>query len=98
MTALARTTDPDTSHEAAASVTNSAKVQAAILDLLSHRPFTDDELSRLLAYRMTVSPSGLRTRRAELVRLGKVVDSGERVRLRSGRRAIVWALSEDVAK
>ena len=38
-----------------------------------------------------LSPSGARTRRAELVVKGLVYDTGERVTLLSGRRAIVWS-------
>jgi len=36
------------------------------------------------------STSGLRSRRAELVRMGLVKDSGKRIKLRSGRYSIVW--------
>jgi hypothetical protein len=36
------------------------------------------------------STSGLRTRRAELVKMGLIKDSGKRARLRSGRYSIVW--------
>jgi hypothetical protein len=36
------------------------------------------------------SESGIRSRRAELVDRGLVVDTGRRIRLESGRYAIVW--------
>ncbi len=40
------------------------------------------------------SPSGLRTRRKELVDAGLVVDTGRRGTLRSGRLSIIWAAAE----
>lgn len=106
MQAHARTTDPETSHEAAASVTPKirASQEAVHAFLLWYGPATDEEWMR--AYvdplegevllrpappeRPYQSPSGLRSRRAELVVLKRVVDTGERERLASGRRAIVW--------
>lgn len=36
------------------------------------------------------SPSGLRTRRKELVKYGEVFDSGETARQPSGRRSVIW--------
>lgn len=36
------------------------------------------------------SPSGIRSRRAELVRLGKVKEQGELRKTRMGRLSIVW--------
>jgi hypothetical protein len=41
----------------------------------------------------TASESGIRSRRAELVRQGVVKDSGERQVLRSGRKAVVWTVA-----
>lgn len=90
--ARARTTDPKTSHDAAASVADVTKTQEFILKALV-RPRTDTELVE--AYLKTkgaplASESGIRSRRAELVKAGRVVDSGRKVILPSGRRSIIW--------
>lgn len=89
---VARSTDPETSHEAAASVRNPALDRSRVYAALGEGPMTDEQiLDRCRAhYAPLISPSGARTRRSELVREGLVVDSGDRVRLSSGRRAIVW--------
>jgi hypothetical protein len=39
------------------------------------------------------SPSGIRSRRAELTDLGLIIDSGRRTVTPSGRPCIVWTLS-----
>lgn len=89
--AVARRTDPWSSHEAAASVTKVRESQKAVLEALTILgPMTDEELAHQYGGTPQQSPSGLRTRRSELVELGKVRDSGQRRVLRSGRRAIVW--------
>ena len=96
----ARRTDPQTSHDAAASVINIKPIQKIILQLLSF-PKTDEELVK--AYNELTekgeapwsSPSGLRTRRHELTDIGYVEDSDLRVKTYSGRQAIVWRLTED---
>lgn len=85
----ARQSDPETSHQAAKSVRNCVTIREAILTFLLQGPKTDCDLERDMAW-MAVSPSGLRTRRAELVKLGKVCDSGQRRVLLTGRKAIVW--------
>jgi hypothetical protein len=100
-TAHARATDPHTSHEAAASVAGERlrASQQAVLVELSRRPhgLTDVELVELYALAAEIgrvprqSPSGIRSRRHELVEAGLVVDTGVRIKLDSGRRAIVWA-------
>lgn len=88
----ARTTDPVTSHQAARSVANQSEVQQAILSALrNYGPMHDALLAEWQDIsRLRVSESGLRTRRAELVTKGLVRDSGQRVRLPSGRSSIVW--------
>lgn len=98
----ARTLDPSTSHEAAASVSNVSATQKAILKLLAIASMTDQDLIR--AYNQIsigadsrifprASESGIRSRRAELVELGLVQDSGSREKLASGRSAIVWTVA-----
>jgi hypothetical protein len=90
----ARTTDPETSHEAAMSVTNITPLKQEILQRLM-TPMTDTDLYQLLTIssRLIVTESGVRSRRAELVQAGLVRDTGERVKLATGRRAIVWGTS-----
>jgi hypothetical protein len=93
----ARTSDPETSREAAQSVERLTDKQQYILRILSYRPRTDEEIWEHivfptddfgLAYPMSVS--GARTRRKELVDMNLVRDSGKRRKTRSGRNAIVW--------
>jgi len=90
---FARKTDPTTSHEAAAQVDNLTATKQAILKALNH-PRTDVDL--ISAYKNlsgapVASESGIRSRRAELVTAGLVLDTGLRAKLPSGRNAIVWA-------
>lgn len=88
----ARRTDPQTSHDAARSVENVTETQAFIMKALT-RPATDVELVdryRNMKRAPRASESGIRSRRAELVDKGLIIDSGLRVVLPSGRRAIVW--------
>jgi hypothetical protein len=93
-TVRARLTDPVTSHLAAETVDNVTETQAYILRCLK-RPRNDGEL--INAYNLyktapRASESGIRSRRAELVDRGLVVDTGARVKLDSGRYSIVWGL------
>lgn len=88
----ARKTDPITSKQAAESVRNITETQRAIYKALRIAQ-TDQELVK--SYRKMkdaprASESGIRSRRAELVALGYVKDTGARVKLPSGRNAIVW--------
>lgn len=96
----ARLSDPKTSWDAAGSVDDVTATQAIILMLLRERPMTDEQL--VFEYNAGVvrgdylakSPSGIRSRRAELVRKGLVVDNGVRGLMSTGRTAIVWQVSK----
>lgn len=95
----ARHTDPSTSHEAARSITAEqlTETQRAILELLGSRQMTDEQIAR--AHHVgcqagawsPASPSGLRSRRAELVERG-LVEEKDRDKTRFGRSTIVWGL------
>jgi hypothetical protein len=94
----ARLTDPQTSHDAADAVENVSATQSAILLILAFAK-TDQDLVDAY-YSMAgaglapnASPSGIRSRRAELVKRGLVVDSGRRVKLASGRQAVLWQVA-----
>lgn len=98
----ARTTDPGTSHAAAASVDEITRKQAAVALVLAEcGACTDATLVTLYQARAAVAPqtyppqssSGIRTRRSELVAKQRVRDSGARVRLDTGRHAIVWTVA-----
>lgn len=88
----ARATDPDTSWAAARSVTDLRPRQAAVLELLSRGPLTDEQIARRYCGPRQ-SPSGLRTRRKELVDMGLVRDSGVKERMETGRLAVVWEVA-----
>lgn len=91
----ARTLDPSTSHQAAASVRNISTTHEAILKAL-RSPMSDQSLVNMIQHihgRTFASESGIRSRRAELVELGLVKDTGVRVRLASGRAAIIWSVA-----
>lgn len=97
ITARARTTDPATSHEAAKKVTNTLRVQNIILSILWARgPLTDPQIAEYYYNRVAdgsapnASESGLRTRRAELVKKGLVHPTSRRKKLDTGRTATVW--------
>lgn len=91
----ARNTDPQTSHDAADSVRNLTPTQTYVLKVLT-KPRTDSQI--IEAYRKLkraplASESGIRSRRAELVVRGLVVDSGDRGLTQFNRRSIVWGLA-----
>lgn len=101
MKAVARTSDPITSHQAAASVKDINKTHERVLEVLErYGPATDEEIERYY-YNLSelfewpkASPSGLRSRRAELVAMGLVYDTGERGKTASGRATAIWELKE----
>lgn len=99
---VSRTTDPETSRQAAASISvdKMRETQKVILDILDRfGPACDEDIAVMarqlesLGEAPKQSPSGLRSRRAELVTAGLVRDSGERAKTSSGRQTIVWELS-----
>lgn len=91
---VARSTDPDTSHAAADSVSDETirTSYMRILGVLNNEDRTDEEIAQILQGWPTLS--GLRTRRCEMVRLGLVTWSGEKRTLKSGRKARVWAITD----
>lgn len=96
---ITRTTDPQTSKEAAQAVVKTAPTtRAAVLRILEDfGPLTDTQIAsryatlrELYGFRPTTE-SSLRTRRRELQREGAVrLVDGETRRTRSGYRARVW--------
>jgi hypothetical protein len=93
---LSRNTDPDTSHLAARSQSEikMTEVRTAIHQLLwAHRDGLTDAQIAALYQGPRASASGLRTRRAELVAVGMVEDSGQRALTESNRKAIIWRIT-----
>ena len=93
--AHARRSDPVTSHLAAASLSPARlrRSQEWVLRVFDHYPQLHDEALQARYVDLGLPPqsvSGIRTRRCELVDRGYLRDSGQRVRLRSGRLSIVW--------
>jgi hypothetical protein len=103
MAARARRSDPKTSHDAAASVRNLSEAQDWLLEFIRKiGPVTDQHIWEVSRGKYTdlktlelvsISQSGMRTRRKELVEMGLIQDSGLRKRLRSGREAIMWEVA-----
>ena len=94
--AHARTSDPWTSRAAAASLASDKirGAQSAVLRFLRRNgPMEDERLVKIYNGDPPQSPSGLRTRRAELVKKGLIADSGKRIVTKSGRKAIVWQVA-----
>lgn len=69
--------------------------QSAIYKLFKQRKrMTDYRMLQILEEKgLAYSPSGARTRRSELVKMGLLVDTGKREVLPSGKKAIVWGLA-----
>lgn len=94
----ARLTDPDTSHEAAASVTDvqRRKVYRAVLEaLVEHGPSTDHDLARYVSGKLghPIGQTSVGVRRGELRDSGLVENSGHKGRTPTGAKAIRWALT-----
>lgn len=95
-TAVARRTDPPTSHAAAASVTNLRASHRRVIQLFrTYGPMTDAEaLEAAISDGWHVSPSGLRSRRSEVTppRGRGIRDSGKKRKSEFGQEAVVWEL------
>lgn len=102
----ARSGDPETSHEAAASVWNPSEVQAKVLEILwadwltdfaGGPGMTDEEIAVEYERRFypAPTPQSIRSRRAELVRRGLVVFAGSYRKTATGRRARRWRITRD---
>lgn len=93
-----RNSDPLTSHWAEQSVTNLTETKLVILTLLD-TGMTDEQLIKAynncvdLGIASKASESGIRSRRAELVKQGAVIDTGMLGETGSGRRSIIWRRS-----
>jgi hypothetical protein len=86
---LARRTDIDTSHAAAASVVDSLnRLQADVLDVFRMNGSMTDKTLNACFDGFDYAESTVRKRRSELTALGLIKDTGER----DGRHA-VWALA-----
>lgn len=97
MEAHARTDDPSTSHIAARSLTPTrlTKNRAAVLRYfyLVNESMTDRKLVTNYDCEEPQGPSGLRTRRAELVAMGYVEAAGT-VEMGKGKPHTLWRLTE----
>lgn len=88
-----RRRDPSTSLQAALSQTpdKSRMLYSTIYSVLERQAMTDEELLAIFhKARKVVTPSGVRSRRAELAEAGWLRDSGERRDTQAGHPAIVW--------
>lgn len=78
----------DTSQAAAEAIEDSAaNLRARVLGFLIETGGATDEEVQL---GLDMNPSTVRPRRGELVKMGRVKDSGQRRKTRSGRWAVVW--------
>lgn len=102
----ARKTDPQTSREAAASVDKRrvSDTHKLILRIFaSAGELCDLDLEVVYQGRRAAAPglypeisdSGLRTRRSELVNGGLLADSGRKTTLPTGRKAILWKITDE---
>lgn len=94
---------PATSFEAADSVIRPNEKQNAVLEAFKSNmpdPMHDEELIHHYHFLRSEfsdrfpqqSDSGIRSRRAELVSKGLLVNSGSRAKTRAGRSTIIWKL------
>ena len=92
-----RTSDPDTSHAAAASQTDTKvrDMHRLVLCLLERGPMSDFDLAReaTLIQKRAVKQTSIGVRRKELERLGLVCDSGRRGVSDTGTSCVRWMLT-----
>lgn len=88
-TALARTTDPQTSHDAAKHAESRLGVYQweALMACRAHPGYTATEMAKARGWD---DPRVINRRLVELERLGKVRVTGARTCSRTGRRAMTW--------
>jgi hypothetical protein len=79
-------------------MTKSQKDVFRVLD--RYGPLPDHALVPLTQHVANVhqSSSGIRTRRSELSGIGAVKDTGDRIKMPSGRNAVVWATDPKARK
>jgi len=96
--AHARTTDPQTSHQAARSVNVTRGQRIVLNEFLMYHHMTDEQLIEVLKIRQgscpdaRLSDSGARSRRAELVAIGILKDTGRRTTTAANRKTTIWGL------
>ena len=97
--AHARSTDPQTSHEAARTVNVTKGQQTVLNEFLMYHELTDEALIEALQVRQDSCPdaklsdSGARSRRAELVAIGILKDTGRYGKTATGRKTTIWGLN-----
>lgn len=93
---IVRRNDPETSFNAAVSQTSEKRqrMYSLIHSYLNQGSLTDEELVGVLnsGRNPEFSPSGIRSRRAELVKAGWVRDSGLQATSRAGHPTTVWEI------
>ena len=94
--AVARSSDPDTSWEAAKSLGDLGELQKKVLEVLKQiGPATDEDIHEFYewVYSTRVSPSTTRTRRKELQDMNLVVLVDREGKTRGGRRCQRFAIN-----
>lgn len=90
----ARPSDPATSQEAAARASVRASQQYVLRVLRDYGAACDFHISNIARkHRVGWSETRLRTARAELVRKGYVVDTGNTLPTPTGRRSTIWSIT-----
>jgi hypothetical protein len=73
-----------------------AETYALIIGTLANfGPMNDEQLVTFVRSQADrpLSDSGIRSRRSELASMGRIKDTGERIKMMSGRNSIVWGLA-----